>query len=133
MSQSHIRKSAPPAPKPIAWWQFALPFTVILLLLVAAYLAVNWIRSSSPNYETVNANILEIRKAVDSTIDSCWKGKRIDELETKTVEILSSASGRPAWDCYAALDDILELLAGGADAHLEWQRQFGTQRIVSSG
>lgn len=60
--------------------------------------------------------------------DNCWKGKRVDELETKTVDLLSSVSGKPAWDCYAALDDILGTLAADADGRLEWQRQFGTQR-----
>jgi len=60
--------------------------------------------------------------------DNCWKGKRLDELETKTVNLLSSASGKPAWDCYAELDDILGSLAAHADARLEWQRKFGTKR-----
>ena len=60
--------------------------------------------------------------------DNCWKGKRADELETKTVDLLSSVSGKPEWDCYAALDDILAKLAADADSRLEWQRQFGTQR-----
>lgn len=60
--------------------------------------------------------------------DNCWKGKRVDELETRAVDLLSSASGKPAWDCYAELDDILGSLAADADDRLEWQRQFGTQR-----
>lgn len=58
--------------------------------------------------------------------DNCWKGKRVDELETKTVDFLSPMSGKPAWDCYAALDDILVTLAADADARLEWQSRFGT-------
>jgi hypothetical protein len=60
--------------------------------------------------------------------DNCWKGKRLDELETKTVNLLSSISGKPAWDCYAALDDILGSLAADADARLDWQRKFGAER-----
>lgn len=60
--------------------------------------------------------------------DNSWKGKRVDELETMTVDLLSSVSGKPAWDCYAVLDDILGSLAADADTRLEWQRQFGTQR-----
>ena len=56
--------------------------------------------------------------------DNCWKGKRVDELETRISDILTSISGRPMWDCYAALDDILGMLAVDADDRLEWQRQF---------
>lgn len=63
--------------------------------------------------------------------DNCWKGKRVDELETKTVDFLGSVSGKPTWDCYAVLDDILSSLAVDADARLEWQRQFGTLRTDS--
>lgn len=59
--------------------------------------------------------------------DNCWKGKRVDELETKTIEVLSVASGKPKWDCYAKLDEILGTLAAEADSRLEWQREFGIQ------
>ena len=59
--------------------------------------------------------------------DNCWKGKRVDELESKTVELLSSASGEAAWTCYAELDEILGSLAADADSRLAWQAAFGTQ------
>lgn len=38
--------------------------------------------------------------------DYCWKGKRVNELETKAVDLLSSLSGKPMWDCYAEHFDI---------------------------
>ena len=33
--------------------------------------------------------------------DNCWKGKRVDELEAKTVNLLSRVSGKPEWECYS--------------------------------
>jgi putative nucleotidyltransferase with HDIG domain len=64
--------------------------------------------------------------------DNCWKGKRVDELETKTVSLLSSPSGKPMWDCYAELDDILTSLAADADARLAWQSGFHAERVNES-
>jgi hypothetical protein len=57
--------------------------------------------------------------------DKCWKGQRVDELESKTVNLLSRDSGRPEWDCFADLDGILAALAAGAS--LAWQREFGAE------
>lgn len=58
--------------------------------------------------------------------DNCWKGKRSEQLESRTVALLSSISGRPAWDCYSELDDILGSLAADADDRLAWQGEFDT-------
>ena len=62
--------------------------------------------------------------------DNCWKGKRVEVLESKTVDVLSALSGKAAWECYAKLDEILGSLAIDADIRLEWQRQFGTQSTL---
>jgi hypothetical protein len=59
--------------------------------------------------------------------DNCWKGRRPEQLESRTVDLLSSVSGRPAWDCYSELDGILGALAADADNRLAWQGQFGTE------
>jgi putative nucleotidyltransferase with HDIG domain len=56
--------------------------------------------------------------------DNCWKGKRVDELETKFSELLSRSTGNPPWACYAQLDEILESLAQGADERLARQQTF---------
>lgn len=56
--------------------------------------------------------------------DKCWKGKRIEELESLTAETLSASSGRPAWECYASLDEILQTLSQRADQRLAWQAAF---------
>jgi len=60
--------------------------------------------------------------------DNCWKGKRPEQLESRTVDLLSSISGRPAWDCYSELDGILGALAADADNRLAWQSQFNTEQ-----
>lgn len=56
--------------------------------------------------------------------DKCWKGQRVDKLESKVTALLSSASGKPEWACYAELDEILQGLTKDADARLAWQQAF---------
>lgn len=58
--------------------------------------------------------------------DKCWKGKRVDELESKIAALLSAASKKPEWECFAELDEIVEELTKDADARLAWQGAFGT-------
>jgi HD superfamily phosphodiesterase len=56
--------------------------------------------------------------------DNCWKGKRVPDLEALTTAALAEITREPEWQCYAALDDLLQDLAAGADARLEWQHSF---------
>jgi HD domain-containing protein len=56
--------------------------------------------------------------------DKCWKGKRVDELESKIASLLSAASKKPEWACFAKLDEILQELTKDADARLAWQGAF---------
>jgi len=56
--------------------------------------------------------------------DKSWKGKRIDALESLAADLLSTATARPKWDCYAKLDDIIQCLAQEADKKLAWQSSF---------
>jgi HD superfamily phosphodiesterase len=58
--------------------------------------------------------------------DKCWKGKRVDELESKIAALLSAASKRPEWACFAQLDEIVQELTKDADARLTWQGAFET-------
>ena len=74
------------------------------------------------NWDTAEPVTLE--DLLVALADNCWKGKRLDELETKVVNHLSSASGQPAWECYAKLDEILALLAQDGDRRLAWQGVF---------
>lgn len=56
--------------------------------------------------------------------DKCWKGKRISQLESLTAETLSNATGKPAWECYASMDEIIQSLSRNADKRLAWQASF---------
>jgi hypothetical protein len=48
--------------------------------------------------------------------DKCWKGQRVDKLESKVTALLSASSSKPEWACYAELDEILQGLTKDADA-----------------
>jgi hypothetical protein len=56
--------------------------------------------------------------------DKCWKGQRVDKLESKITALLSAASNKPEWACYAELDEILQGVTKNADARLAWQQAF---------
>jgi len=74
------------------------------------------------NWDSVpNVNLEDLLVAL---ADKCWKGKRIDKLESKITAILSAASNKPEWACYAELDAIVEELTKDADERLAWQGAF---------
>ena len=59
-----------------------------------------------------------------SLADTCWKGKRVSELETLIAERIAAETGKEVWDVFILLDDVLQRLAEGADERLAWQAQF---------
>ncbi|HKF46158.1 MAG TPA: HD domain-containing protein [Terracidiphilus sp.] len=73
---------------------------------------------------------LKLEDLLVALADKCWKGKRVEDLERKTTELLSAASGRPVWACFAELDSILELLARDADSRLAWQASLSASGQV---
>jgi hypothetical protein len=74
------------------------------------------------NWDTVpNVNLEDLLVAL---ADKCWKGKRVEEMESKVNSLLSAACNKPEWECYAGLDEILEELTKDADARLAWQMAF---------
>ncbi|MEV5826687.1 HD domain-containing protein [Spirillospora sp. NPDC052242] len=56
-----------------------------------------------------------------SLADKVWKGKRVPDLEDLLVARLARASARPAWDEFAALDDLLTAITETADDRLTYQ------------
>lgn len=70
---------------------------------------------------------MQIEDMLVALADHCWKGKRNDELEALTVGLLSKASGHESWQCYAALDEILQDLTATADSRLAWQMSFSAE------
>ncbi|WP_149827939.1 phosphohydrolase [Streptomyces tailanensis] len=59
-----------------------------------------------------------------SLADKVWKNKRVAELENLVVERLAEASGRPAWEEFLALDDLLGALGADADRRLAFQAAY---------
>ncbi|MEI5520579.1 HD domain-containing protein [Streptomyces brasiliscabiei] len=53
--------------------------------------------------------------------DKVWKNKRVGELEDLVVGRLAAVSGRPVWEEFLALDDLLERLGADADRRLAFQ------------
>lgn len=56
-----------------------------------------------------------------SLADKVWKNKRVSELEDLVIGRLAGASGRPVWEEFLALDDLLVSLGAGADRRLAFQ------------
>jgi hypothetical protein len=81
-----------------------------------AYTHGNWDKVPSVNFEDL----------LVALADKCWKGKRVDELESKIAALLSAASKKPEWSCYAELDEIVQELTKDADTRLAWQEAFET-------
>jgi hypothetical protein len=53
--------------------------------------------------------------------DSCWKGQRDEELETRLATQIASRQGIEEWEAFLALDEILQRIAAGAEGRLAWQ------------
>lgn len=56
-----------------------------------------------------------------SLADKAWKGRRVPELEDLVVARLAAADGRPAWEEFMDLDDLLARIGELADARLAYQ------------
>ncbi|MFF9772384.1 HD domain-containing protein [Streptomyces sp. NPDC013978] len=59
-----------------------------------------------------------------SLADKVWKNKRVRELEDLVVDRLAQVSGRPAWEEFLALDDLLDPLGADADRRLAFQASY---------
>ncbi|MGW4704862.1 HD domain-containing protein [Streptomyces sp. NPDC004285] len=68
-----------------------------------------------------------------STADKVWKNKRVPELEDLVVARLTEASGRPRWEEFLALDELLERLGAAADARLAFQASFPVGSVSPGG
>ncbi|GAA1253168.1 HD domain-containing protein [Kitasatospora nipponensis] len=62
-----------------------------------------------------------------SLADTIWKGRRIAALEDLVVARLAAASGRPGWEEFLALDDLLTRLGDDAPARLAFQASHPTE------
>jgi hypothetical protein len=64
-----------------------------------------------------------------SLADKIWKNKRVTDLEDLVVAWLAEASGRPAWEEFIALDEVLTGIGDEADQRLAFQASFPVQRV----
>jgi hypothetical protein len=82
-----------------------------------AYTHGNWDNVPNVNFEDL----------LVALADKCWKGKRVDKLESRITALLSAASNKPEWACYAKLDEIVGEVTKDADTRLAWQQAFETR------
>ena len=71
-----------------------------------------------------NDDTLTLEDLFVSLADTCWKGKRVSELETLVTERIANETGKEVWDVFILLDDVLQKLTESADERLAWQAQF---------
>ncbi|WP_330461255.1 HD domain-containing protein [Streptomyces sp. NBC_00820] len=60
-----------------------------------------------------------------SLADKVWKNKRVPELEDLVVARLAGADGRPAWQWFMELDEVLTAIGEGAERRLAYQMSYG--------
>lgn len=51
--------------------------------------------------------------------DKLWKGKRVEELERRVVDAISTSLGTEGWEVFERVDSICEAIAAEGDARLE--------------
>jgi len=71
-----------------------------------------------------NADDATLEDQLVALADKIWKGRREEDLEDLIIAHLARASGRPAWEVFSRLDEILEHIAANADERLAFQGSF---------
>ena len=61
-----------------------------------------------------------------SLADKIWKGRREEDLEALLVARIAAATGEATWSVFMKLDQVLGVLAGGADERLALQASLKT-------
>nr|WSW71661.1 HD domain-containing protein [Streptomyces sp. NBC_00995] len=59
-----------------------------------------------------------------SLADKVWKNKRVSGLEDLVVARMAEETGRPAWQEFIALDEVLSRIGDDADGRLAFQGSF---------
>jgi hypothetical protein len=59
-----------------------------------------------------------------SLADKVWKNKRLPDLEDLVMARLAEAAGRPQWEEFAALDELLTHIGEEADQRLAFQASY---------
>jgi HD domain len=64
---------------------------------------------------------LALEDMVVALADTCWKGKRDEELESRLASRIAGLQGIEKWEAFLALDEIVERIAAHAEERLAWQ------------
>ena len=101
---SHSRLAKPKElPQPVSWWRLGLICAVLVVLVVALFCVVSWVRSSPATYETTTGKIVEIRRVVDGTVQSGFGGRIIYGFEVR-VQYTVDGQTQDRW--LRATDDL---------------------------
>jgi hypothetical protein len=66
---------------------------------------------------------LAFEDLVVALADTCWKGKRDEELESRLAALIAGLQGIETWEAFLVLDGIVARIAARADERLAWQGQ----------
>lgn len=64
---------------------------------------------------------LDLEDLLVALADNCWKGARPEVLENLVCTSLSAQLGIERWAVFTELDELVAVIAAGADERLEWQ------------
>jgi hypothetical protein len=76
---------------------------------------------------------LPLEDLVVALADTCWKGKRREELESTLASRIAGLQGIAEWDAFMALDEIVAGIAGQADERLAWQGRHAVTSVPEGG
>ncbi len=64
---------------------------------------------------------LALEDIVVALADTCWRGKRDEELESRLASFIAGLQGIEKWEAFLALDEIVAKIAAHAEERLAWQ------------
>jgi hypothetical protein len=67
---------------------------------------------------------LTLEDLVVALADTCWKGKRDEELESRLASDVAGLQGIEKWEVFLALDEMITRIAAHAEERLAWQSQY---------
>ena len=67
--------------------------------------------------------ILTLEDMIVALADTCWKGKRDEELECRLATDIADLQAIEKWEAFLALDEMITRIAAHAEERLAWQSQ----------
>ena len=66
---------------------------------------------------------MTLEDMVVALADTCWKGKRDEELESRMASDIAGLQVIEKWEAFLALDEMIARIASHAEERLAWQSQ----------